>query len=45
MILVFADDSTVSIYENEGQVNVDCEGIDVENGVYIIWSCFRCDAL
>ncbi|HEY0074374.1 MAG TPA: hypothetical protein VGB77_09750 [Abditibacteriaceae bacterium] len=34
MILVFAEDSTVSAYENEGQINVDCEGIDVENGVY-----------
>ncbi len=34
MILAFLDDSTVTIFDKVGQANVDCEGIDVENGVF-----------
>lgn len=34
MILAFSDDQTVTVFDTVGQANVDCEGIDVENGVY-----------
>jgi|SRR4051812_21680985 len=34
MILVFADDSTVTAMDDVAQANTHCEVIDVENGVY-----------
>ncbi len=35
MILAFADDFTVTAFDSERQANTHCEGIDVENSVYI----------
>jgi hypothetical protein len=35
MILAFADDSTVTVYDTITQVIVDCEGVDVEDGLFI----------
>jgi hypothetical protein len=35
MILAFADDSTVLVLDNIKEANTYCEGIDVEDGVYV----------
>jgi len=34
MIIVFTDDQTVSVFPDVASVQVECEGIDVEEGIY-----------
>jgi hypothetical protein len=35
MILAFANDCTVTVFDTVDQANSGCEGIDVEEGVYL----------